>query len=247
MQVLIAGRNKIYTSINELRDLGLSDAVLERLADADAFRSIGLDRREALWEVTTKDHPVALFTGQPAGDPEEKNIQLPVMTLSEHVVHDYASVSLSLRAHPVSFVREKLNQLHIVDTKSLSSIKDGENVKVAGLVLVRQRPGTAKGVCFITLEDESGCANLVVFANLFTKFKKEILQARLLMVEGKLQRQDEVIHVIVSKAYDLTKLLRHLTTAENTDLPVLTLARADEKSIPAHAQKKLFGESRNFR
>ncbi len=247
MQVLIAARNKKFNCIQDLRDLGMTDAVLERLADADAFRSIGLDRRQALWEVTTKDHPVALFTGQPAGDPEEKNIQLPVMSMSEHVVHDYASLSLSLKAHPVSFIREKLTQLHIIDAKSLNEIKDGENVKVAGLVLVRQRPGTAKGVCFITLEDESGCANLVVFANLFTKFKKEILQARLLMVEGKLQRKDEVIHIIVSKAYNLTKLLRHLTANENTDLPVLTLARADEKSIPAHAQKKLFGNARNFR
>ena len=169
------------------------------------------------------------------------------MRMSEHVVHDYAATSLSLKAHPVSFVREKLQQLHILTSRELTDAHDGDTVKVAGLVLVRQRPGTAKGVCFITIEDETGCANLVVFANLFSKFKKEILQSRLLMVEGKLQVQGEVIHVIVSKAYDFTKLLRHLTAAENTDLPVLTLARADEKSIPAHVQKKLFGDARNFR
>ena len=247
MNILIVARKKTYTRINELRELGLSDAVLEKLADADAFRSIGMDRRQALWEVTTKDSPVALFSGQPVEDITEKNITLPSMRMSEHVVHDYAATSLSLKAHPVSFVREKLQQLHILTSRALTDAHDGDTVKVAGLVLVRQRPGTAKGVCFITIEDETGCANLVVFATLFSKFKKEILQSRLLMVEGKLQVQGEVIHVIVSKVYDFTKLFRHLTASENTDLPVLTLARADEKSIPAHAQKKLFPDARNFR
>ena len=91
-----------------LRDTGLPEAALEKLADADAFRSIGLDRRQALWEVSTKDRPVALFAGQPSEDAKEENVTLPEMTISEHVVHDYAATSLSLKAHPVSFVREKL-------------------------------------------------------------------------------------------------------------------------------------------
>ena len=161
------------------------------------------------------------------------------MRTSEHVVHDYAATSLSLKAHPVSFVREKLNMLHILPTKELAhSDHDGDMVKVAGLVLVRQRPGTAGGICFITIEDETGCANLVVFESLFDQFRKEILQSRLLMVEGKLQVEGEVIHVIVKRCFDLTKLLRHLTAVNDENLPVLTLARGDETSIPAHAQIK---------
>jgi len=247
LQLLVTGRKKMYTSINEIRDAGLTDAALEKLADADAFRSIGLDRRQALWEVTAKDRPVALFQGQSFADVAEQNISLPQMSLSEHVVHDYAATSLSLKAHPVSFIREKLRQLYIVSTTALNDACDGDMVKVAGLVLVRQRPGTAKGVCFITIEDETGCANLVVFETMFNQFRKEILQSKLLMVEGKLQRQGEVTHVIVSSAYNFSKLLRRLTPSKTQDLPVLTLARADETSIPAHAQENIFPGARNFR
>jgi len=249
----------MYAEINELRDTGIAEATLEKLADADAFRSIGLDRRQALWEVSTKDRPIALFAGQPSADTEEKEISLPKMSASEHVVHDYAATSLSLKAHPVSFVREKLQQLHILSTKELATANSGDPVKVAGLVLVRQRPGTAKGVCFITIEDETGCANLVVFENLFTEYRKEILQSRLLMVEGKLQREGEVIHVIVSSCYNLSKLLRHLTASHDEHLPLLTLSRADDKPSPDFPdqnkktqpheirQEKIFPEGRNFR
>ncbi|MEP6727658.1 MAG: error-prone DNA polymerase [Bacteroidota bacterium] len=248
MKLLIGVRKtKMYTTINQLRDAGLSDTALEKLADADAFRSIGLDRRQALWEVSIKDQPIAMFKNQPVKDPAEQTIALPGMSMSEHVIHDYAATSLSLKAHPVSFVREKLQQLHAISTKALTDAIDGDILRVAGLVLVRQRPGTAKGVCFITIEDETGCANLVVFENLFNEFRKAILQSRLLMVEGKLQIEGEVIHVIVSAAWDCSKLLRRLTPTGNQDLPVLTLARADEKSIPAHAQPTLFGGSRDFR
>ncbi len=255
IKILIAARLKMYTGINELRDINLPGAALEKLADADAFRSIGFDRRRALWEVSTKDLPVALFSGQPSGDTEK--ISLPEMSISEHVVHDYAATSLSLKAHPVSFVREKLLQLHIVATKDLDTLRDGDLVKAAGLILVRQRPGTAGGICFMTIEDETGFANLVIFENLFEKYRKAILQSRLIMVEGKLQREGEVIHVIVHSCYDFSKLLRQLTPSENENLPVLTLARSDEKSIPpsqdkriqvkGNVQEKLFPEARNFK
>src|SRR6266496_248164 len=231
MNQLISGRRNFFTSINELRNINLSQATLEKLADADAFRSIGLDRRQALWEISTcNDRPIALFSGQPSEDAAEKKVSLPELTLSEHVVQDYAATSLSIKAHPVIFVREKLQQLHILSTKELASLCDGDLVKVAGLVLVRQRPGTAGGICFITIEDETGVANLVVFQNLFNKYKKEILQSRLLMVEGKLQREGEVIHVIVKGCYDLSKLLRYLTASHDADPPLLTLSRADEKA-----------------
>ncbi|MDQ2862865.1 MAG: error-prone DNA polymerase, partial [Bacteroidota bacterium] len=256
--ILVSNRIKNYVSINELRNIGLSENTLEKLADADAFRSMSLDRREALWQVSEKDAPYAMFSDQPSADGIDERITLPVMSTSEHVVHDYAATSLSLKAHPVSFIREKLDQLHIVSTKNLSSLKNGNLVKVAGLVLVRQRPGTAGGICFMTIEDETGFANLVIFQNLFEKFRKEILQSKLIMVEGALQIEGEVIHVIVKRCYDFSKLLRHLTPSHNENVPILTLARPDEKSIPAHAQnkrsqvreiakEKIFPGARNFR
>ncbi len=254
---LINARKEQYKTINQLREAFVPEAALERLADADAFRSIGLDRRQALWEVSTKDRPIALFKGQPSPDAQE-NIVLPTMATSEHVVHDYAAISLSLKAHPVSFVREKLEQLRITPNIQLKDAKDGQMIKVAGLVLVRQRPGTAGGVCFMTIEDETGFANLVIFESLFEKFRKEILQSRLIMVEGKLQVEGEVIHVIVRKCYDISKFLRHLTPSQSSDPSVLTLAYSDEKSIPAHAQNKksqvrelpqgkIFPNARNFK
>jgi error-prone DNA polymerase len=259
MKVLVDGRKeKMYTSIHELRETGLSETVLEKLADADAFRSVGHDRRNALWEVSTKDRPRALFAGQHVSDISEEKISLPPMSLSEHVIHDYAATSLSLKAHPVSFVREQLDKLHIVSTSKLGTAKDGDLVKVAGLILVRQRPGTASGICFITIEDETGTANLVVFQKLFDQYRKEIIQSRLLMVEGKLQREGEVIHVIVKRCYNFSKLLRQLTAVREEGLSLTPLSRADEKSsnpdtrgkAQAHSeivQGKIFPEGRNFR
>ncbi len=248
IQLLISSRIKMYSNIIEMRDAGLSQSVLEKLADADAFNSMGLDRRKALWEISTgNDQPAGLFAGKISDPSLEENISLPLMRKSEHVVHDYAAMSLSLKAHPVHFVREKLEQLRILKTDDLKTYRDGDFIKVAGLVLVRQRPGTAAGICFITIEDETGCANLVVFENLFDQFRKEILQSRLLMVEGKLQVEGEVIHVIVQRCFDMTGLLRHLTEIADDEPPVLTLARADETSIPAHAQEDVFHKGRNFR
>ncbi len=139
------------------------------------------------------------------------------MSTAEHVVHDYSATSLSLKAHPVSFIREKLDQLHIISTNKLATGKDGDLVKVAGLVLVRQRPGTAKGICFMTIEDETGFANLVIWESLFEKFRKEILQSKLIMVEGQLQIEGEVIHVIVKRCYNFSKLLRNLTSSQNKE------------------------------
>ena len=257
MQLLTSQRAKLFKTIHEIRDIDLSQAALEKLADADAFRSIGLDRRQALWEISTcNDRPIALFKGQVNENAIEETVSLPKMSLSEHVVHDYAATSLSIKAHPVSFVREKLQQLHILATKELNTMHDGDQVKVAGLVLVRQRPGTAKGVCFITIEDETGCANLVVYENLFQKFRKQILQSRLLMVQGKLQREAEVIHVIVKDCYDLSKLLRHLTASHEPDPPILTLSHADVKKSAVYPLKSkeqanlhgnIFPAGRNFR
>jgi len=255
VQLLVNGRKTGYPDIHALRDTGLSLAALEKLADADAFRSTGLDRRQALWEVSVKDRPVVLFAGQPSND--KTGASLPEMSLGEHVVQDYAATALSLKAHPVSFVREKLQQLHIVSADDLTKMADGQLLKIAGLVLVRQRPGTAGGICFMTIEDETGYANLVIFQKLFDTYRKPILQSRLIMAEGKLQREGEVIHVIVSRCYDLSKLLRHLNPSKGEELSLLTLSRADEKSIPPaqnkkavlreSVQEKIFPDARNFR
>lgn len=256
IQTLLTGRMEKYRSIQQLRNAGVPEATLDQLANADAFRSIGLDRRQALWEVSTRDQTFALFSGHVPEDARHENVRLPEMSVSEHVVHDYAAMSLSLKAHPVSFVRYKLDQLGIVCTKDLALGKDGDAVKTAGLVLVRQRPGTAGGICFMTIEDETGVANLVIFENLFEKFRKPILQSRLIMVEGKLQKEGDVIHVIVKACYDFSKLLRMLTASGKKEVSLSTPARADEKNllpgvkktqVRQDVQEKLFADARNFR
>lgn len=248
---LVGNRKQFYKTIDELRTIGISNTTLERLAEADAFHSIGLDRRQALWEVSTKDHSQAMFANQKAPDAIGENVSLPQLHLSEHVVQDYATTSLSLKAHPVSFVRPQLEQLHVTATKDLGKLQNGQPVKVAGLVLVRQMPGTAKGVWFMTIEDETGCANLVIFPNIELAYRKALLNSRLFMAEGIVQIEGEVIHVIVNAGYDLSKLLRKLTSEGNEDLPLLTLSRADEKvSLPdkrVAEQRKLFPDARNFR
>jgi error-prone DNA polymerase len=215
MQVLMAARDAGYRTIPQLVDAGVPLPALERLADADAFRSIGLDRRKALWEIAAlTDHLTGLFAGLPADNSAEKTIQLPAMALSEHVIEDYRTLSLSLKAHPVSFVRDKLALMKVTPNAELINCSDGMHVKVSGLVLVRQRPGTASGICFITIEDETGTSNLVVFQNLFNQYRKEIIQSRLLMVEGKVQKEGEVIHVVVRKCYDLSGLMLALNNPE---------------------------------
>src|SRR5690606_27099772 len=129
---------------------------------------------------------------------------------------DYNSLSLSLKAHPVAFVRHALFQRRVLATAELAQWPDGTRVRVAGLILVRQRPGTAKKVCFITLEDETGIANLVVFKHKFDRYRKEVLNANLLMAEGTLQKEGEVIHIIVDRLFDLSGLLHQLNRRKGT-------------------------------
>ena len=261
MELLVAARKQPYASIHLVRDAGVSQSAIEKLADADAFGSMGLDRRQAMWEATAlADRPFGLFTGQQSQSEFEQPVQLPRLTPAEHVVQDYASTSLSLKAHPVSFVRQQLLAKRVIASKDLSSRKAGTIVRVAGLVLVRQRPGTAGGVCFITIEDETGVSNLVIFQHLFEKYRKEILRARLLMVEGKLQIEGEVVHVIVRRCYDESPLLREMNSASGADPDLQTLSRADEKDEYASAaankktqvrkkdvQLEIFPSGRNFK
>ena len=258
IQLLISARKTSYSHVNQLSSAGISEATLEILADADAFRSLGLDRRKTLWEVSALgDRPIALFEGRPSESVKEVQIQLPLMTEGEHVVQDYSLTGLSLKNHPVALVREKLTLLHNTKIVDLKKMKDGDPVKVTGLITVRQRPGTAKGVLFMTLEDETGSANIVVWQNLFDTYRKEIIQSRLFMVQGKLQIEGEVIHVVAIKCYNLNSLLRGLTQADEDNLPLLTLARADETTKPHHGgnkgeqqagkQKEVFYKGRNFK
>src|SRR5690606_71386 len=205
-------------SIFSMLETGLSLAALELLADADAFRSLGFDRRRALWEISALgDCPIGLFERQPVQYPDDSQIELPLLSQSQHVVADYARTSLSIKAHPVSFLRSRLNTLHVVPTEKLNQIKNNMPVRVCGLITVRQRPGTSKGVLFVTIEDETGFANLVVWSKVFEKYRKEILRAKLLMVAGRLQVEGEVIHVIVRHCFDMSGLLGELT-AEQGDV-----------------------------
>lgn len=253
IQLLTQAKTKPFTGIHQLRNIGVSDLVLEKLAAADVFRSMGLDRREALWKASTRDTPTSIFKGQSAPEEKFETTSLPEMTTSEHVVQDYQSTSLSIKAHPVSFIREKLSQLHILSTKDLAGKQNGDKVKVAGMVLVRQRPGTAKGVCFMTIEDETGWANAVIFPNLFDKQRKEILQSTFIMLQGHLQIEGEVIHIIVQRCYNLSKMLRQLAPGSNETPNVTSFAFPDrlpepiKKDVQKENTENVFPGSRNFK
>ena len=240
--LLMAARRGGFRQVHSLLDAGVSMFALEKLADADAFRSIGLDRRQALWEVSAlSDSPVGMFEGQPSQSSAEGQLELPLLTNAEHVVEDYATTGLSLKAHPVSFVRSKLDTMRIVPTANLPKMANGDMVAVAGLVTVRQRPGTAKGVIFVTIEDETGFANLVVWGKVFETYRRDIVQARLLMVQGKVQIEREVIHVIANSCYNLSYLLQNMTDSDK-DAALSTLSRSDEKN-----PEEVFHKGRNFR
>lgn len=252
MELLVSFRTTLYTHILDLANAGIPETALERLADADAFRSLDLDRRQALWEVSAlHSHPHGVFTGQLSGSAVEEGIILPPLSPMDHVIQDYVSTTLSLKAHPVSFVRDRLDQLRVTPTAGLAGMKNGMFVKVCGLITVRQHPGTAKGVLFITIEDETGFANLVVWSQTYKKYRREILQSRLLMVTGKLQIEGEVIHVVVRSCHNLTHLIQLATESRDigsVHAPALaTKKSADGKSPTGKAiQGELF-PSRDFK
>ncbi|BAV48905.1 DNA polymerase III subunit alpha [Mesorhizobium loti] len=191
---------------------GLDVDEIERLAQADAFRSIGLDRRAALWDVRalgarSAAEKLPLFD-QPALrlrelEPETK---LPTMPLGEHVIHDYRSLGLSLKAHPVAFLRERLDRAGVTPNANLPLVRDGRRVSVAGLVLVRQRPGKGNAI-FLTLEDDKAVANVIFWERTFTRFRPIVMGARFVKVTGKLQSESDVIHIVAEKIEDLTPWL----------------------------------------
>ncbi|WP_448189413.1 error-prone DNA polymerase [Azospirillum sp. sgz301742] len=195
-----------------------SPSTLERLARADAFRSMGLDRRSALWAVKALGaHPLPLFAGLDDSAQTEPEVALPEMRIGEHVVMDYTSLSLSLKMHPLALLRDGLTG--IAPAERLKDARAGTRVTVAGLVLVRQRPGSAEGVIFITLEDETGVANLVVMPKLFERYRKEVMTARLLAATGRVEREETVIHLKVERLTDLTHRLAELTAVSAHTFP----------------------------
>jgi error-prone DNA polymerase len=242
MRRLVERRVQAYDSVRDLwLRSGLTSAALERLADADAFRSLGLDRRQALWAVRGLDRvgdqdDLPLFASRPARE-TEPDARLPPMPLGAHVVEDYRRLSLSLKAHPTSFMRARLAARGILRSDALRSVRNGERVTVAGLVLVRQRPGTAKGVIFMTLEDETGIANVIVWPKAFERLRAIVLGARFVAVTGKLQSESGVIHIVAERMDDLTPMLGMLSEAGST---IGALARADEVRRPqmTMAQKR---------
>ncbi len=235
-KLLIEHRASGYDSVRDLwMRSGLTRRVIEKLADADCFRSIGMNRRDALWAVKALDplsssERLPLFAAADAHDLQrEPDIHLPPMPLGEHVINDYQSLSYSLKAHPLSFLRQRLLQDRYVNSEALQTIPGECMVKVAGLVLVRQRPGSAKGVIFATIEDETGVANIIVWPKAFEKYRAVILGSRCIGVRGRLQTEDGVIHVVAHHLEDLTPLLAEISTLADD---MGGLANADEVRRP---------------
>jgi error-prone DNA polymerase len=206
-RIVAARKRRPFTSLEDFaRDTALPKRALILLADADAFRSIGLDRRAALWAVRRlpDDVPLPLFESAAAREqPDEDAQPLPLMPLPEHVVADYQTIRLSLKGHPMEFLRPKFERERVIACASVSDARDRQYVRCAGVVLVRQRPGSAKGVVFMTLEDETGIANIVVWPKVMERFRKEVMGARLVLVEGHIQSSPEkVVHLVAERLFD---------------------------------------------
>lgn len=211
---LAANRDEGYQSVHDLwLRSGLDKASLERLADADGFGSIGLSRRQALWAVRGLDVKTALNSAPLFEMAEhvdlrpEPQAHLPPMLPGEEVIEDYRHLQLSLKAHPVSFLREEFRSMGMTRSVDLLNIMNGHRVTIGGIVLVRQRPGSANGVIFITLEDETGVANAIVWPKIFEKYRSVVMGARLVKIRGRLQSQSGVIHTVVEHIEDLTPML----------------------------------------
>jgi error-prone DNA polymerase len=238
---IVAARGSLEQGhVNRFHDIhdiwtraGVRLETIEKLAAADAFRSIGLDRRQALWEVRALKgaRPLPLFAWSNAREGgTEPNVVLPQMPLSEHVVNDYQTLRLSLKAHPLCFLRDRFEAGGILPCMALRDVKDGAWATVAGIVLVRQRPGSAKGVIFMTIEDETGIANVVVWSKILERFRKVIMTARLVLVHGRIQRHEDIIHIVAARLEDKSGWLIDLSEwADDFKIPI---ANADEVRRP---------------
>lgn len=247
---IVAERGNGFANFHALASSHVPRPALEHLAQADALQSLGLTRRLALWRIAGLEHAPAtpLFAGQPR---PHITPDLPVMSQGEHVIADYRSTGLSLRAHPCGLLRERLAVAKILDCRAATSARHGLRVRTAGLVTVRQRPGTAKGTVFVTIEDETGIANIIIWPALVERFRHQIINATLLIVEGRLQRaEDHITHIVAERLADRSHWVAGL------DAP---LARADELPqtrrptghltgrAPGHPrQERIIQKSRDF-
>lgn len=227
---LVDARSRgIFASVDDLwRRTGIKPAALIQLAEADAFRpSLGLARREAIWAVKAlRDEPLPLFSAvQTSKEMEEPDIFLQPMTDGAEVVRDYNRIGLTLRDHPLTFLREDLQQQNIVPCQQALTARDGKRLAVAGLVLVRQRPGSAEGVVFMTLEDETATLNVIVWPALFDAKRRIILGSQMLAVKGTLQKEGDVVHLVAREIRDLSDMLMgvanrsHQNTGQNQTPP----------------------------
>jgi error-prone DNA polymerase len=246
INAFVANRGAGYDSVRDvwLRG-GLDASTIEQLADADCFRSLGLERRDALWaarglNTVGGQEDLPLLSLQKARN-LEPDFSLPSMILGEHVVEDYRTLGLSLKSHPAALLREEFRARGAIPAEELNNMKNGQKVRVAGLVLVRQRPGTASGVIFMTLQDETHIANIVVWARTFERFRPEVLGAQLCAVDGVVQKEGEVIHVVAHKLHDYTPLLAKLSGSEFD----MSVTNADEVRRPVEADSR--SHPRNIR
>ncbi|MBI1202962.1 MAG: DNA polymerase III subunit alpha [Rhodopseudomonas sp.] len=251
-----AARGEGKKNYDSVRDLwlrtGLSPRVLERLADADAFASLGLSRRDGLWaakalgRVGDSNDDLPLFASPAVGalthDPRsrEPDVALPPMPLGEEVVNDYRFLRLSLRAHPAQFLRADLTAHGVIRNQALSQLATGARATISGLVTCRQRPGSARGVVFMTIEDESAVANVIVWPKIFERVRPIVLGARYVKVSGRVQSESGVIHVVADQLEDLTVWLAKLAE-QGADID--GLARADEvrRPIEDHREARALG------
>ncbi|MGV3652052.1 MAG: error-prone DNA polymerase, partial [Devosia sp.] len=232
-KTIVEKRGTGYASLEDLwRITGLPHRAITLLADADGFRSVGLDRRQAAWEARRlpDDEPLPLFAAADARElAEEPDMALPAVPLAEHVIADYQTLRLSLKAHPLAFLRKTLSEQRVVSCEGLGDLRDGARIRVAGIVLVRQRPGKGNAI-FMTLEDETGIANCLMWANRFERYRRAVMAARLAIVEGQIQKSSQgVIHVMASAVIDASPLLDQLS-ATHRAAPEWT--RADEVKHP---------------
>jgi error-prone DNA polymerase len=211
---IIAARAVVdFESVDDMwRRSGVPAEALVQLAEADAFRpSLKLERRDALWAIKAlRDEPLPLFSAaadremRTIAEQHEPEVELRQMTEGHNVVEDYGHTGLTLREHPIAFLRRDLTSRSIVTCEEAMNARDGRWLMAAGLVLVRQKPGSAKGVMFITIEDETGPANIVVWPKLFEKRRRIVLGASLMAINGRIQREGDVVHLVAQQLFDLS-------------------------------------------
>ncbi|MET0377307.1 MAG: OB-fold nucleic acid binding domain-containing protein, partial [Rhizorhabdus sp.] len=219
-QILAARADRPFTTVEELwHRADVPAGSLRRLAEGDAFQeSLRLGRRDALWAIKAlRDDPLPLFAAAaareaaPFQETNEAPVPLKPMTEGHEVVEDYGHIGLTLRQHPLAFLREELTRKKMITCRDLERVKDGRYVSLAGLVLIRQRPGSAKGVMFITIEDETGVANLIVWPSFFEQHRRVVIGASMFGVYGRVQREGDVMHVIVKRLEDMSSALAGLS------------------------------------